>query len=97
MYLFLSYKRKESGIHLFACMLFYVYNVAPDFARHPDAGSGIQEQEGSSSEPPATSASPSTSTTCTFTPQPLGLNGNGRMRCMSRQFVFDFLNNYFRP
>ena len=70
--LLLSYKRKESGIHLFACMLFYVYNVAADFARHPDAGSGIQEQEGSSSEPPATSASPSTSTTCTFTPQPPG-------------------------
>ena len=46
--------------------------------RHPDGesgiggsmgGSGIQDQEGSSSEPPATSASPSTSTTCTFTPQ----------------------------
>ena len=40
-------------------------------ARHPDGGSGIQDQEGSSSEPAPTSASPSTSTTCTFTPQRL--------------------------
>ena len=47
--------------------------------RHPDGGSGIQDQEGSSSEPAPTSASPSTSTTCTFTPQLLDCSRCGTM------------------
>eukprot|EP00434_Breviolum_minutum_P011817 symbB.v1.2.010428.t1/scaffold655.1/size176010/15 len=61
---------------------------SPTSATHPDAGSGIQEQEGSSSEPPATSASPSTSTTCTFTPHPARANLSFNSGMSSGMFAF---------